>query len=288
MTATQVTSPPPTTPDLRQLLVREFRKHWRMYLIWMQDALAYRATALIWIMTDTIPLLIMPLLWLAAYQDNGHHEIAGFGPSQLTAYYLVLLGVTNLVQCHQMWEMATDIKEGRLSAYLLRPFSYCTMNYLSFLAWRLMRTVLFLPVFAVAAFLFRHSLDWSVYYYGPEFWAAILLGHCVSFFITYAFGLTALYFVETRSLFNFWYLPMTLFSGQFAPLAMFPPAMRRVADFLPYRYTVALPTEIFLGKLSSTEMRYGLMIQVAWIAGAYLMGSLLWREGLKRFTGAGL
>lgn len=267
-------------------LSREARKWWRIFAVYAQDALMYRATALVWILTDTIPLLIMPLLWLSAY--NGRREIAGFGPSQMTAYYLILLGVTNIIQCHAMWEIATDIKEGRFSAYLLRPFSYCAMNYLGFLSWRILRTVLFLPLFAIAAYLFRHSLTWDAYYYGWEFWTAILLGHFVSFFITYAFGLLALYFVETRSLFNFWYMPLILFSGQFAPLALFPPAARRLADILPYRYTVALPTEIFLGKLSGDDAHYGLLIQLAWIAGAYVLGVLLWRGGVKRFTGVGL
>lgn len=257
-----------------------------MFSIFAQDALAYRATAIIWILTDTIPLLVMPLLWLASF--NGRQEIAGFGRSQITAYYLVLLAVTNLVQCHQMWEMAADIKEGRFSAYLLRPFSYRSMNYLAFLAWRILRTVLFLPIFLLAAFLFRDTLQWSEYYYGWAFWVSVALGHFVSFFITYAFGLLALYFVETRSLFNLWYLPLIIFSGQFAPTAMFPPLAKRVAEFLPFRYTLALPTEIFLNRLSPLEVRNGLLAQVAWIAAAYVLGLLLWRGGIKRFTGVGL
>jgi len=254
--------------------------------VFTQDALTYRSVAIVWILTDTVPAVVMPLLWLSSF--NGREKIAGFSPSQITAYYLVLLFVTNLIQCHTMWEMAVDIKEGRFSSYLIRPFSYRTFKYLDFLAWRLMRTVLFLPVFCVAVFLFRNSLRWEDYRFGWEFLTAIVLGHFVSFFITYAFGLLALYFVETRSLFNFWYMPMIIFSGQIAPIAMFPPGVQAFAFWLPFRYTIGLPTEILLGRLSTLEVRQGLLMQVAWIVIALIIGRILWRSGLKRFTGVGL
>jgi ABC-2 type transport system permease protein len=61
-----------------------------------------------------------------------------------------------------------------------------------------------------------------------------------------------------------------------------------VANVLPFRYTIALPTEILLGRLSGTQITQGLFAQVAWIVGGYLIGALLWRTGLKRFTGVGL
>lgn len=270
----------------RNRLFHTLRRWARIYSVFAQDALAYRAVAVIWILTDTVPALVMPLLWQASF--NGRGQIKGFDPGEITAYYLVLLFVTNVVQCHQMWEMAQDIKEGRFSAYLIRPFSYRTMNYLSFLAWRIQRTVLFVPVLLVTLHLFRDQLRGSDFEIGWPFFAALILGHFVSFFITYAFGLLALFFVETRSLFNFWYLPLILFSGQIAPLAMFPPAMQTIARLLPFRYTIALPTEIFLGRVSGTQALQGLCAQIAWIAVAWGIGHVLWRTGLKRFTGVGL
>jgi ABC-2 type transport system permease protein len=262
------------------------RKWSRIFSIYLQDALAYRAVAVIWILTDTIPSIVTPLMWLAAY--NGRSQIQGFSPSQITAYYFVLLGVTNLVQCHQMWEMAGDIKEGRFSAYLIRPFSYRVMNYLGFLSWRLMRTTLFIPVFFLAAYLFRDTLRWSDLHLSGPFFLSLVLGHLVSFFITYAFGLLALYFVETRSLFNFWYLPSIIFSGQLAPIEMFPTWLRGVAEVLPFRYTIALPTEILLGRLSPEAVTKGLLMQVLWIVVGWAVGTALWKNGLRRFTGVGL
>jgi ABC-type uncharacterized transport system, permease component len=262
------------------------RKWARIFTVFAQDALAYRAVAVIWILTDTIPTLVMPLIWQASY--NGRATIGGFTPGDMTAYYLLVLGITNMVQCHVMWEIATDIKEGRFSAYLMRPFSYIAMSYLGFLAWRIMRTLLFVPIFLVVAFLYRGTLRWEDVQLGWPFLLALFGGHLVSFFITYPFGLLALYFVETRSLFNFWYIPVMIFNGQIAPLTLFPPALRAVAEWVPFRYTIAFPAEVLMGRLPPDQVWRGLGMQVLWIVLGYAAGVALWRRGLKRFTGVGL
>lgn len=263
-----------------------YRKWSRIFSVFVQDALTYRAVAVIWILTDTIPTLVMPLIWLASY--HGRSNIAGYDKNQITAYYLVLLAVGNFVTCHQMWEMAQDIKEGRFAAFLLRPFSYMSYNYLGFLAWRIIRTLLFLPIFALTAWLFRDTLQFGDYRPDGYFFLALLLGHFVSFFTTYPLGLVALYVVETRSLYNFWYIPLIIFNGQVAPLAMFPESARQFAELLPFRYTVAFPTEVFLGRMSVAQIQNGLLHQVGWIIAGYIVSVVLWRNGLKRFTGVGL
>ena len=263
-----------------------FRKWGCILSIFVQDAMTYRAVAVIWILTDTVPTIVMPLLWLASF--HGRASIAGYAPDQITAYYLVLLAVTNFVTCHQMWEIAADIKEGRFAAFLLRPFGYRAYNYLGFLAWRVMRTLLFVPIFCLAALLFRHALHFADYHANGYFLLALVLGHLVSFCITYPIGLLALYFVETRSLFNFWYIPLVIFNGQVAPLALFPWYARRLAEYLPFRYTVAFPTELFLGRLTTAQIYHGFLCQIGWIVGGYLVSVLLWRNGLKRFTAVGL
>lgn len=246
----------------------------------------YRAVAVIWILTDTIPTLVMPLIWLASF--HGRSEIAGYNPGELSAYYLVLLAIGNFVTCHAMWEIAQEIKEGKFAAFLLRPVSYMAYHYLGYLAWRIIRVGLFVPVFCVAAYFFRGTLDLSHIHADGYFFLALFLGHLTSFFITYPLGLIALYVVETRSLFNFWYIPLVIFNGQVAPLAMFPDYARNLAELLPFRYTVAFPTELFLGRLTTAEIHTGLLHQLGWIAAGYVVSVLLWRGGLKRFTGVGL
>ncbi len=255
----------------------------------VQDGLAYKANAFIWIMTDVTTAVVMPLIWLASY--NGRAQIHGFSPSQMVLYYLVMLSLTGFIESHIMWDMANDVKQGKFNIYLIRPVSYLTYMYASNLGWRVMRTFLSVPIFVLVVLAFRRylpDLGAGHYYAGPVFWLSVLLGHLVSFSITYAIGMLSLWLYEARSLFNFYYLPLIIFSGQLAPLTLLPPVLQALVRWTPFPYTLAFPTGIFLGKLSGRDIAWGLAAQVVWIGLGLLIASGLWRGGVRRFVAFGI
>ncbi|HEU4753213.1 MAG TPA: ABC-2 family transporter protein, partial [Armatimonadota bacterium] len=229
-------------------LASELRKWTTVFSVYMQDNLMYRSQAVIWMMTDTVPAVLMPLVWLASY--NGRPAIGGYSPTRMVGYYLAMLCLTHLMVTHIMWDMATEIREGRFAVYLTRPFSYLAFQYAGNLSWRLMRAVLFIPVFGVCALIFRSYLHWEGYHLGWSFWAAVLTGHLLSFFIGYAMGLLALFFTEVRSIYMFYYLPMSFLSGEVVPLSLLPPWAKQASDLLPFRYTLGFAIDVFQNRLT--------------------------------------
>jgi ABC-2 type transport system permease protein len=271
----------------RRSLFAGWHKWWFVLKMFFQDALAYRATAVIWIMTDVVTAVTMPLVWLASY--NGRSNIHGFDPAEMVTYYLVLFALTGLIESHVMWDIATDIKQGKFNIHLVRPFSYMAYVYAANLGWRLMRTLLAVPLFAGLAFAFhRYLLPVDRFHIGPEFWLAVILGHFVSFTISYALGLLSMWLYEARSLYNFYYLPLLIFSGQIAPLALLPSGLQRIVAWTPWPYTLSFPASIFLGRVTAHGLLVGFAGQTAWIAISCLAAYLLFRGGLKRFTAFGI
>ena len=266
-----------------------WRKWQALLKIAVQDGLAYKANLVIWIMTDVTTAVVMPLIWLASY--NGRAQIHGYTPSQMVLYYLVMLSLTGFIESHVMWDMASDVKQGKFNVYLIRPVSYLVSTFAGNLGWRVMRTVLAVPIFALVAFAFRRylpDLGAGHYHWGLVFWLSVILGHLVSFSITYAFGLLALWLYETRSLFNFYYLPLIIFSGQLAPISLLPATWRAGIYWLPFPYTLAFPTDVFLGKLDTGQIEGRLLMQVVWIALGLLSSWGLWRGGVRRFVAFGI
>lgn len=265
-------------------------RKWRAILaMFFQDGLVYKASAVIWILTDMVTAVTMPLIWLASY--NGRPSIHGFAPSEMVLYYLVMLSLTSLIESHILWDMAGDVKQGKFNIYLTRPYSFMAYMYAANLGWRVMRTLLAAPLFLLVAFAFRAYLPpFSLAHYqiGPPFWLAVVGGHFLSFAITYALGLLALWLYEVRSLFNFYYLPLLLFSGQLAPLALLPSALQSAARWMPFPYTLAFPTQVFLGKMTGSALAWGLTAQAAWTLIALGLAAVLWRGGLRRYTAFGV
>lgn len=259
---------------------------WRaVFGLHIQDSLAYRAQGIIWIITDTVPTITLPLMWLAAFGDRA--TINGFSRTEMVAYYLAMAVCSNLINAHP-WEISHDIKEGRLSIYLTRPFSYYWFIFASNLSWRMVRTLLFVPFFALTLVIFREYLVWSDYNTGPEFWLSVALAHLLSYQIAWALGLMAFYLVEVGGLYEFYYMIGGFLAGQMAPLQMMPDAVRDLAQALPFAYVLWFPVQVFLGRASGEAVVSGLWHQVFWIAALAALGQFLWRAGLKRYTAVGI
>ena len=266
----------------------EIRKWTRLYGVFFSDALAYKANAFIWLMTDAVPAFIMPLIWLSSF--NGRSSIHGYTPSSMVIYYIAVLFLSSAVDSHVMWDMAADVKSGKFNTSLVRPYSYLLYCGASNLSWRLMRTFMFVPLFAANLWAFHRWVHFTAaeYDFGWRFWLAIALGHILSFSISYALGLVALWVIETQSLYHFYYLPLVILNGQIAPLSFFPPALRHVALFLPFNYTLGFPEQIFVRSIDSRLVELGFAVQIAWTLAAFGCALLLWRGGLRRYTAYGI
>lgn len=262
------------------------RKVRAVFSIYFQDSLAYRAQAVIWILTDVMPALIMPLVWLSAY--NGQSAIGGYRPGEMVLYYLCMVTFTNFIVAHLMWDVAIEIKEGRFSVYLVRPFSYFQMLFISNLAWRVFRLLVFVPMLALGVWLYASHITQTRFNWGTEFWLSLVMGHMVSFMLSYALGLLALFFQEVFSVYNIYYIPMLFLSGQMVPIGVFPDWLQALSRYMPFQYTVALPTEVFMGRVPASLAWQGIGMQVAWTLFLYLLAKVFWRKGLLYYTGVGM
>jgi ABC-2 type transport system permease protein len=262
-------------------------RKWRsLFSIYLQDSLAYRASAVIWILTDTLPAMIMPLVFISAMPTGG--SIAGFSAASFVTYYLVMLLLTNFITSHIMWDLAYEIRDGLFTVHLVRPISYFQVCFMRNLTWRIMRVMLFAPFFVLFLWGFRGYLETFVPYLGWETWAAIVLGHLVSFTFILWMAMLALFFTEIQSIFGLYYIPMLFLSGQLFPIGLLPDWAANIARYMPFYYTTAMPTELIVGRLLPADAHPMLLMQVGFIGVQLLVAHGLWRWGLRYYTGVGM
>jgi ABC-2 type transport system permease protein len=261
------------------------RKWKAVFGIYFQDGLAYRASGIIWILTDLVTAITMPLVWASA---SGGGSIAGFGSSDFVAYYLALFAINSFVTSHIMWELAMEIREGRFTVFLLRPISFYWFTFLRNLSWRILRTAFSIPFLLVLLFAYRSFLADVTIQPTWEFWAALAGGHLVSITFVLMMSMIALFTQEAQSIFELYYVPMSFLSGYLFPIALLPEWARSLAHFFPFYYTTGAPTEILLGRMDRAGAHNVLLIQAAWIVGCYLAAQVLWKKGLRHYTAIGM
>jgi ABC-2 type transport system permease protein len=78
-----------------------------------------------------------------------------------------------------------------------------------------------------------------------------------------------------------------VFAGMLMPLEFLPPAIRQIAFSLPFSYIIYFPLVAFQGKLTAMESVRTIGIQVVWIVILLGIYQLLWKKGIRLFTGLG-
>lgn len=262
------------------------RKWTALFNIFLMEGLAYRASIFIWVLTDVVPACIMPLMWLAAY--GGRPEIAGYSPNQMVTYYIVMVFLTNIIVSHLMWDIAWQIKEGQFSVFLVRPVGVFVHYFMQNLSWRVVRGVVFLPLFLALVFAYREYVQLGHLYLGWELWVAVFLGHTLSFVFVFAMAMLALFLQEARNVFELYYIPMLFLSGQIAPLGALPRWAEALGYAFPFRFTSAFATEIAVGKVTPAQSHAQIGLQVLWIGISALLGYLLFKKGIRHYTGVGM
>lgn len=266
-------------------LGRIWRQSRALFWIYVQDGLAYKASGIIWILTDVATAVTMPLVWLAASQTG---LISGYSGADLVLYYLCLLMLSNFIVCHFMWDISVEIKEGTFSTHLIRPVGYLWFIMVRNVAWRCVRCAIFLPWFLVILWFYASSLQGVHLNMGWEFWLSVLLGHLVSVTFVTGMAMIALVTQEAQAIFELYYLPMLFLSGNLFPLSLLPPWAQNLGHALPFYYTTGAPTEILIGRTTGAAVYPVLLDQVVWILVSVLMFKALWTKGMKHYTGVGM
>lgn len=268
-------------------MLATLRKWNAVFGIYFQEGIAYRASGLIWVMTDVVVAVTMPLVWSKANEAT-HRAIAGYSSSDFVLYYLCMLLIGCFVTSHIMWELAVEIKEGAFSAQLVRPVSFYQVTFFRSLSWRLIRPALFLPFFVALLWAYRGYLHDAHVFLGWEMWVAVILGHLVSFNFAFMMAMLALFTQEAQAIFELYYVPMLFLSGQLFPIAVLPDWARHLAYAFPFYFTTGLPTEILVGRVSGPAAHSLMLGQLGWILGSYALGQILWRKGLRNYTAVGM
>jgi ABC-2 type transport system permease protein len=254
-----------------------------LFRVGVFEAVAYRAEFLVWVLSTTMP-LIMLALWSAVASDA---PVGRYGQPEFVAYFLATFIVRQLTGAWVAYEMNFEIRQGALAMRLLRPvhplWTYAVEN----LAALPMRLVVALPV-AVALLVFSGLSRLS---HDPAIWliwcAAMLGGWLITFLANLVIGCLAFYMESSLKLMDVWLAVFFVFSGYLYPLELFPPVLRVVADWLPFRYQIGFPVELMTGAHTRAEALVMLLRQ--WMFVALMLGivSLVWRRGLRRFAAYG-
>lgn len=118
-----------------------------------------------------------------------------------------------------------------------------------------------------------------------------LISLCLAFFLKYLIGcilgFLTIWIEEISGLLDLWDNIEAFLAGGVIPLTLFPVILKDVVAYLPFKYTLFVPIDIYMGNLSYQEVLIAVEIQILWCV---ILGSILHlvrKMAKKKYSGYG-
>lgn len=262
------------------------KKYFAIFSLYAEHALEYKMRSFVWFFVIFMDAMVYLLFWRGALSGPSTSGVWTF--SEAVSYYLLLLITGSFLQIHIEEEVAfEDIQYGRLSQYLLRPFSYLKFKFFQELPWRIIQGSFGLLTFVgIAVFVRRPELI------GDMMAIPIMIGIVVSayllcFIYKMIVGTLAFWTIDFSGLQNIQTIIFLLFSGMLVPLHLLPDSIRSFALSQPVAFTLYYPVRAIQGALTTRELWRVLGFQWLWLVLLYLTYRWIWKKGMKEFTAVG-
>jgi ABC-2 type transport system permease protein len=247
------------------------------------EAVSYRAEMLVWLLSTTMPLVMLALMTAVAREG----PVGRFGQADFTAYYLAALVVRLLTGAWVIWEVNFEIRQGTLAYRLLRPIHPLVAYACENVGAMPLRLAVAIPLAATAVAVAGRGHVTADPLLLAAFPLTIVGAWLITFLAMSLIGALAFFVESSGALFEVWLGLFGVFSGYLLPLELFPRWLAAAARVLPFRYMLAFPVEMIVGMTPRAEALLELAIQWGFVALLALAARAAWRVGLRRFAAYG-
>lgn len=267
-----------------------WRKYLKVFTLSFQQEMEYRTNYLFETAIGVVTFLVLFFLWHSIYQSNHGQPIAGLTFREMLTYVLLAKFWDWVIDPTTEIDNALpeDIRHGGLNRLLTRPLNDRWYRFSNYFSHKLLHAVLrigpaaLLIAFLPGIFTLAPSPAW---WYLP---AAGLLALILQFSFSYLVAMAAFWWLEIWSVLFLKRLITSFLAGAWLPLTLFPENIARVFMVLPFQFMIFFPIRIAQGRLTPVEIHSGLLAQLFWIAFFTLAGQMVWRRGIRQYSGTGI
>ncbi|MDO8503607.1 MAG: ABC-2 family transporter protein [bacterium] len=266
--------------------LNSFTKYLEVLKTAWEDNLVYRTNLLLWRLRLIMSLLILYFLWSTVFLSTD--KVFGYDRASILTYVLGTSFVRSLVLSSTSSDVAGEIHNGRLTNFLLKPFSYIGYWFTRDLADKILGLVFSILEISIIIWIFKPPI---ILQRDPGIWLAFsvatILALILFFYLSFLISLMAFWI---REIWGLRFLTMTsleFLSGGMFPLDILPSGFFNLLKFLPFTYLIFFPLKVYLGQVRGPEMFQGISILLLWIGILYFAVKLVWAKGLRVYAGEG-
>ena len=251
----------------------------------IESALAYRWSIILWSIANYLTIFVTFFIWKAVFDESSTGIINGFTFHSMIFYIFLIRIVGELTNSDVISDVTNDIKSGSIIMHLIKPIGYRTYIFFNTLGGKVLSIVFYLIPYTMILIIV--SLYMNMEYkliplHFLLFFISVILSLFINFFISYLFSILVFYTVNNFGIYQAYYVVTLIFSGVLIPVTFFPSWLYTITQFLPFMYTMFVPTMIIMNELDISTILYFLIIQVIWVIGLGLLLEVAWKRAIKK------
>ncbi len=262
------------------------KKYWLIIRNTWDEYLVYRLNFVLWRVRVIIRFLITYFLWSSIY--TGTQPYFGYTRETMLTYVLMVYLVSNFVFATRTQDVGSEINEGKLTNYLLKP-----INYFASLASRDISDKLLnfgcTIVELIAIFILLKPQ--FIFQTNPVVLILVLMafvgGIVIYFMVSLLLSFIGFWTTEvwvTRFIFI---ILIDFLAGNFFPIDILPPVILRILLLTPLPYIYYFPVKLYLGNLTVFSIFQGFTVLVFWTLLLIFLVSFVWKKGLRVYSAEG-
>ncbi len=261
-------------------------KYWTAYKASLSTFLQYRLNLALYSIGHVISITALYFLWTAIYEAG--HTIGNYTFQEILAYYILiaLLRLTINEGTGMAFQTTNEIKEGTITPYLTRPFSYPLRQFVDVLAKTTLNIAIVVPIVVMASMflgLGEYLPHGIAIVYGVAWGLLALLLYIVIYFLV---AVLSFWLDRVESYIYAVIVLSNFFNGSLIPLDVFPPWFVTISNWLPFKYLMFVPIQAFLGR--QTFSGIDMVIGLSWLIVLSGLIAILWQKGLKQYESQGI
>lgn len=259
--------------------------YFSLFKIKLINIIQYRAAAYAGLATQIFFGLIFVMVYYAFYQTNA--------TTNLPMNWQELISYTWLNQAffalNYIWladnNLIKMIKEGNVVYELCRPISFYKKWYSTMYGTKIAHVLVRSPLLFVFAFLipapFKLGLPISFEAF-LIFIVAMIISSLLVTSMTMLIHLITFFTLDERGVTSFFQSIGQTLSGQIVPIAFFPFFLKKISDFLPFKFLVDVPYRIYTGNLPVSNALPDLILGLIWLVLLICLGFFLSHKVLNK------
>lgn len=248
--------------------------------------LAFKTNFLMQIIGPTLVFYFIKFqLWQAIFADHPTGMIGSYDLATMLNYQSLMLIVALVGQGYTNANLAEEIRMGKISTYLIYPFSFWKHHFGVFLAFEGIQL-------AIATITIALLIGLGIITVPSLAALAAGLGYCLVvaicwYAVQFLLGIFGFWLDETWVLRAIFLTVGNFLSGAIIPLDLYPAWLQQILVYSPFPYLTYVPVKVLMGQYDGSLL-FALGMVVIWTGIFAGLAHLVWRKGVRLYTAAGM